>query len=153
MRLKIVRDFVADQGDSVFGRLSFPGVTLPTQELLTCERGWAQNLAGKSCVPAGFYYLEPHNGTKYSNTFALIGASVSHVRERDVARYACVLHWASAGMYLEGCISIGKRIEVGPGVAVLHGPAVDDVLAVLAGRPSDEKHYLEITEAFPISTG
>jgi hypothetical protein len=146
VRLKLERDYRVGLGDSIFGRF-----TCGDLDLLSCERSWRNNEPGKSCVPAGFYYLEPHNGTKYQGTFALIGADVSHSKEIGVARYACVLHWAKAGMYLEGCVSVGHQLIVTPGTAWLDEPAINEVLAVLAARPAGEKHYLEITEAFPIS--
>ena len=146
MRLKIERDYRVDGGQSIFGRF-----TCGDLSLLSCERSWRNNEPGKSCVPAGFYYLEPHNGTKYKGTFALIGADVSHSKEPGVARYACVFHWAKAGMYLEGCIAIGFKLIVQPTTAWLKDPAVNDILAILNARPAGEKHYLEITEAFPIS--
>ena len=146
MRLLIERDYREEASDSIFGRF-----TCGDLDLLSCERSWRNNEPGKSCVPAGFYYLEPHNGTKYQGTFALIGADVSHSKEPGVARYACVLHWAKAGLYLEGCVSIGRQLIVRPETAFLDSPAVNEVLKVLNARPGAEKHYLEITEAFPIS--
>ncbi len=103
MRVRIHREL--EIGLSLCGTLWAPGFSA-----VSLEREWKANEAGKSCVPAGFYYLEPHDGTKYKGTFALIGADVSHSKETGVQRYACVLHWAKAGMYLEGCISIGFKL-------------------------------------------
>lgn len=108
MRFTLTRDlYCEDYGQSLFGDIqgddnSFSG--------LTCERNWNNNERGESCVPDGFYYLEPHEGVKYKGTYALIGSDVSHYPEQGVARSACVIHWASQGSNLQGCVSIGSKI-------------------------------------------
>jgi hypothetical protein len=155
LRLRIHRDL--EVGYSLCGTLWAPGFSA-----VSLEREWKANQAGASCVPAGFYYLEPHDGTKYKGTYALIGAEVSHEKTLGVPRYACVAHNAETGLDLQGCFAAGKAIRITPGkpgpggkrcsdgLAVLEDPVVDKLLALL--KASHERHYLSITEAYPITT-
>ena len=110
---------------------------------MTCEREWARNVAGQSCVPTGFYVLEPHNGAKYEGTYALIGESVGHFAAPGIPRSACVLHWASIGRHLKGCIAVGERVLWSPAGGRLDGRAcIASVLDAL--NRLDGPHYLTI---------
>jgi hypothetical protein len=51
------------------------------------------------------YTLERHSGTKYKNTFALVGDGVSHLKTPGIPRYACVIHAAVYPEDLKGCLS------------------------------------------------
>ena len=138
MRLLLQR--VAELGDDLVGRLTGPGL-----DLWTMERRWGANVPFRSCVPAGFYCLEPHNGTKYQDTFALIGADVSHAKEPGVPRYACVLHWARRGSLLSGCVSASRRVALrDDGGAELVESALIELFEWL--RSDDSPHYLTIRE-------
>ncbi len=160
MRLRIHREL--EIGLSLCGTLWAPGFSA-----VSLEREWKANQAGISCVPAGFYYLEPHEGTKYKGTYALIGSEVSHEKTLGVPRYACVAHSAKTGINLQGCFAAGKALRITPGkpgpsqiaagqkpggdgLAILEDPVVDELLALL--KASHERHYLWITEAYPITT-
>jgi len=112
----------------------------------TAERVWLDNQRNISCVPAGFYVLEPHNGSRYQGTWALIGDSVSHEEEPGVARFACVLHWATRGELLAGCVSTGMRLKrrTADGAVQLADNAVPNVLARLDAE--NGPHYLTIRD-------
>lgn len=147
MRLFIQR--AAQFGYSMTGELYIAAVDAePAFNALSLERCWNGNKPGKSCVPAGFYYLEPHNGTKYKETFALIGAQVSHAKEPGVPRFACVVHQAPTGLSLEGCTSFGLHLSVQTAtpspLVTMTDYVVKTVLAKLRARPAGEKHYLTI---------
>ncbi len=148
MRVELERTWHEPAFNSCFGTITCAEVGFGA---ISLERDWQNNAAGRSCVPAGFYYLEPHNGTKYKGTFALIGADVSHIATPGIARSACVLHWADRGHRLEGCISAGSQIVADINRADLVDPKIDELIALL-NESKDPRHYLNITEAFPIST-
>ncbi len=135
------------RGPTVFGDLVVndhePGGEI--EEVFRClsaERAWNGNKRGESCVPTGFYVLEPHNGTKYRDTWALIGETVSHLPTPGIARSACVLHWASSGAGLAGCVSGGHELEVTGKAAALEGRAIGQLIELLNQR--DGPHYLTI---------
>lgn len=75
-------------------------------------------------VPPGFYLLEPHNGPKFKDTWALIGENVSHQKEEGVARAAVLLHAGNRDEDSRGCILVGlSRGELGGEPAVLQSNA------------------------------
>ncbi len=141
MRLLLTRKFGDDLGQSVFGEL-----TVGSFSAMTCEREWKDNEAGHSCVPTGFYALEPHNGTKYPNTWAIVGRYVSQSQETSIPRFACVLHWSSTGRGLQGCIAIGERVVVVPESAKLVERAPLDAILKLLNEQRTQPHYLDIRE-------
>jgi hypothetical protein len=143
LRIELTRHFDPGLTRSLFGRIEI--TKGPSFEAISVERNWHGNVAGLSCVPAGFYYLEPHNGTKYQDTWALIGAEVSHQAE-GLARSACVLHWSPSGAGLEGCISAGYRLVMTATDARLEDPAIGKLVNLLNAAPSTEKHYLNIRD-------
>jgi hypothetical protein len=110
------------------------------------EREWMGNLPNISCVPVGFYLLRRHNGTKYKNTYALVGATVSRAKEASIPRYACVGHKATTGEQLQGCFAwaygIEDRIE---GSYLIDLEVGSDFIAGLREIPGP--HYLEIRNA------
>ncbi len=137
------------------GRIWIQAGSGPNFSAMSLERSWDNNRAGRSCVPEGFYYLEPHNGTKYRDTYALIGEFVSHEQMTDVPRYACVAHNAKTGEHLQGCFAAGDEVSLEwpkrlPPIATLRGPKVDELLAIL--RSTSEKHYITIADPPGIST-
>lgn len=147
MRLILQRRLHDPASQSLFGTLNAEGTLYET-----CEREWNDNKPGRSCVPAGFYVLEPHGEegvTKYWNTFALIGETVDHFgpAQSGVIRLACVAHWAVVGRDLQGCVAIGAGIEWHVGKAALHpdGKAVGrkllDLLRLIRGP-----HYITIRD-------
>lgn len=92
------------------------------------EREWFLNRRGESCVPRGEYVLEPHNGTKYKNTYAVVGEGVGHTPEDGKARYACVFHAAVFPTQLQGCFAPAHSIGVA-GAAIESREALEKLLA------------------------
>lgn len=122
---------------SLFGVL-----TLGDSRYVSCETEWRDNQRNVSCVPNGFYALEPHNGTKYKATYALIGETVAHTRTKGFARFACVLHGATKGDQLKGCISFGTHAELSPSRAELANHRTSEIIGILDETPGP--HYLII---------
>lgn len=141
MRVELVRNYCPGIGLSLFGHIETDGF-----QAISCERHWQDNTPGESCVPAGFYYLEPHDGERYQKTYALIGERVSHQQEPGIPRYACVLHWAATGSGLQGCISAGRELRVTPGAAWLTDPSIYELVEILRAS-ADPHHYLYIRDA------
>ncbi len=106
IRLKLTRRYRDRDSEAMYGILEVPGLGVYT----SLERIWNDNVSGKSSVPNGFYTLEPHNGSKYRDTFALVGETVTH-NPPGLPRYACVIHWEDDGAELQGCLSIGTSME------------------------------------------
>ncbi len=150
MRLFLTRRWRHPETKSVFGTLHVKHGDSTSPRFITCEREWRANQPNVSCVPCGFYLLEPHDGTRYQDTFALIGSTVSHLGDgAGVTRSACVFHKASKGSQLQGCIALGDSIDMGHS-AYLNGlNAGKEWLAELRGhRDPRNPIYLSISEAF-----
>lgn len=101
--------------DRTIGELRFEGA----QICFTMEPGASDT--DHSRVPAGFYHCVEHNGTKFRDTWALIGAKVSHQIEQGVPRYAVLFHGGNLDEETKGCILPGTRIKIMNGE-----PAMDD---------------------------
>lgn len=144
MRLKIYRRLRDPRSRSIFGTLIPEG----RQRLLTCEREWKGNRPGESCVPTGFYILTPHDGTKYKNTFGLIGETVSHFQKPGIPRSACVAHWSSTGRGLQGCMAWGLEVIWGPTEAALTGKEAGKALLDQLREDSADYHLLTIVDDF-----
>ena len=136
MDLDIFRQF--QYRSSMIGWTSVNG-----QRILTLERCWANNVAGQSCVPAGFYHLVPHDGTKYKNTWALVGRTVAHLPGYGKHRSACVLHWEDDAAYLQGCISFGMKVGMIGDEFKLYESMVSFVLDALQ---NPGPHYVTIKD-------
>ncbi len=141
MRLELQRNVREPETLSIYGRLSSPedaGIGL-----MTCEREWKDNAPGVSCVPAGFYVLEPHDGAKYNNTFALIGHLVGHSPGPGIIRTACVLHKSTTGRGLQGCVAWARSLTASGLWGFEDGT---EVLQLLRDTPGP--HYLTIIDDF-----
>lgn len=141
MRFRLVRGIHDILGKSIFGELR--GID-NSFKCHTVEREWQSNRVSVSCVPEGFYVLEPHNGFRHKKTWALIGDTVSHVETSEIPRFACVFHWSSKGSGLQGCISLSRSF-----ITMIDKPtalAVDHALVEFKGllRSSPGPHYLTI---------
>ena len=90
------------------------------------ECPWMDNAPFKSCIPAGSYRLEPHDGDKYKHTLAFVSDSlgVAHWPTEGVPRYACVIHRARNASHLTGCLAPGMSIGLEHGEPVLGASAV-----------------------------
>ncbi len=83
------------------------GLSLP---LVTLELPWRSNARNISCVPAGIYELVKHASTRWPETWALEGRTVSHYKSQ-LARYACLFHPSKTVQGLQGCISLGTGLS------------------------------------------
>jgi hypothetical protein len=67
-----------------------------------------------SCVPEGSYQLVPHSGPKYRDTWALVGATVSHQPAAGKARSAILFHGGDTVEDTRGCILVGREHYYAP---------------------------------------
>ena len=120
-----------------------------TTTLFTVERPWVvtpYSEGGKpsvSCVPEGFYILEPHSSTDHGPTWALVGEHVSHFQVPGIPRNLVLFHAANFPEQLEGCIAPGISIgSIGGRVGVQHS---QDAMELLREKMSvTESHQLVI---------
>lgn len=100
-------------------------------------------------VNPGFYVMEPHGwnvteGTKYKDTWALIGKGVSHFPEPGIARSAILMHHGNLDSNTLGCILQGMAIgELLGKPALLQSDKAMDRLRELIGN---NYAWLEIEE-------
>lgn len=73
------------------------------------EKAWRNNAAFVSCIPAGFYKLEPFRSSNHGQTWAICGGTVAPL-EGDAERFACLFHVANYGAQVEGCIGLGTGV-------------------------------------------
>lgn len=88
-----------------FGMLELPDGMM----LHTLENRWLENQPFVSCVPAGEYELEPHHGSKYPDTWAAVGETVSHWAEEGKLRSVCVFHVGNWARDTQGCFLVGME--------------------------------------------
>lgn len=94
--------------NGTFGRLIVGDL-----KLWTVEKPWANNVPRESCVPEGEYTLEHHEGSKYKDTWALIGETVSHWPGEGKPRSTCVFHKGNSMHNVLGCIAPGLHLSDG----------------------------------------
>ncbi|HWG77834.1 MAG TPA: DUF5675 family protein [Steroidobacteraceae bacterium] len=91
------------------GTLAAGNLTLSTIEL-----PWRDNLAGRSCVPAGDYELLPYLSPKHGQTWRLHNPALG-VWGRTLApegvRTEIEIHCANFARELQGCIAVGLSGE------------------------------------------
>lgn len=117
MRLHLQR--FTDFGDGgMIGRVQ----VTPAWECWSMEAPWRDNERFISCIPAGLYHLERHQGGKYRDTWAIVGNGVAHWETPDCDRYTCVLHAAKFARHLKGCVSFGLSLSLEGGVPLLGSP-------------------------------
>jgi len=77
----------------------------------TVEKPWQNNAPEISCVPDGEYILMPHESHKYGNVLCLVnqGKNITHFKEADSKRFACLIHVANYEKDVLGCIGLGER--------------------------------------------
>lgn len=102
----------------VYGILKYMDI-----ELATLERPWipedengdyhSAGIPNKSCVPAGLYKLEHHQGSaKWTrDTWALVNndLGVYHWNHPDAKRTVILMHIANVLPQLQGCIALGTQ--------------------------------------------
>lgn len=76
----------------------------------TVEKPWQNNAKEISCVPNGEYTLEPHDSFKYGHVLCMVNDSgVTHFKESNSKRFACLIHVANYEKDVLGCIGLGDR--------------------------------------------
>ena len=114
------------------------------------ERAWEDNTPRVSCVPAGEYELIPHSGTKYQETWALLGRTVGVSAHPEVQRSTILLHAANYHYQLSGCLAPGYQAHmlawgIPPTVGVFQSrPAMDEIKKVLGIGTTG--HWLHIID-------
>lgn len=94
-----------EYGESAtFGKLHLPDGSV----LETLEPPWLDNEPFVSCVPDGTYQLVHHDSSKYPDTWALTGETVSHFESPGFARYTCVFHAGNFPRETVGCILVAE---------------------------------------------
>lgn len=101
----ILRRFRSDD-IGTFGTMELDG-----HVFFTVEKPWKDNAPFKSCVAEGEYSLVPHKSDKYGNVLALVSEElgVTHYKEPNSIRYACLIHTANYPKDVEGCIGLGDN--------------------------------------------
>ena len=89
-----------------FGKLAVGDKTF-----YTVEKPWQNNAPEISCVPDGNYTLTPHNSKKYGNVLCMINEDigVTHFKEPNSKRFACLIHVANYEKDVLGCIGLGEK--------------------------------------------
>jgi len=107
--MKITLQRFAYLDDGTFGRLS-----IEDKIFYTVECPWKNNQTFVSCIPEGQYELESHDSSKYGEVYALINSSlgVTHYKEPDSTRYACLIHAANWPKDVQGCIGPGMSFAI-----------------------------------------
>lgn len=121
----------------VFGELIVNDI-----KLFTVEQPWRNNKPYKSCIPAGEYQLVPHDSKKYGETWAMVNhdLSVSHYKEANIKRFACLFHKANYAKQLQGCIAPGKSLgSVSAEWAVVQSGDAFKILLAALPRGGDHK--------------
>ena len=106
--MQLVASLMFDDFNGKYSLLEADGLSL-----WLMEREWNGNRRNISCVPRGEYQLVRHHGTKYPNTWALVGSTVAGGVSPAVgkSRNACVLHKARFPSDLEGCLCVSKSVS------------------------------------------
>lgn len=100
MTLTLHRIYLGDAG--TLGVLEIAG-----QRFWTLEDR-AGDFGKGCCVPEGVYTLEPHSGTRFKDTWALVGPGVAHWPTPEAGdREAVLLHVGNTLADTEGCILVG----------------------------------------------
>lgn len=134
----ILRRFRSDDVGT-FGTLELNG-----HLFFTVEKPWKDNKPFESCVPEGEYSLVPHNSNKYGDVLALVGETVSHYKDPDFKRYACLIHTANYPKDVEGCIGLGDNYNANQSMVANSRQSIIDFYNIVS---PDEAHELKIENA------
>ncbi len=120
-------------------------VVLNGTSLHGLEQPWRENLPFKSCIPSGEYLLEPHNSSRFGQTWAFVGGSVSHYHTEHCLRYACLIDVANYAREVKGCLAIGLERSKGPRGEPKVYPSKRALELLRTLMPPDEIHRATIT--------
>lgn len=89
---------------------TFGVLTFADKSLYTVEKPWQNNTPEISCVPSGEYVLEPHESGKYGQVLCLVNnKGVTHFKQPESKRFACLIHIANYERDVTGCIGLGDQ--------------------------------------------
>ena len=89
---------------------TFGKLIVDDKTFYTVEKPWQNNAPEISCIPAGEYTLAPHNSLKYGNVLCMVNEEmgVTHFKEPNSKRFACLIHVANYEKDVLGCIGLGS---------------------------------------------
>jgi hypothetical protein len=125
-----------DIGVCTLGKISLDGEFFA----YVLENPWLDNKRMVSCIPAGYYRLEPHVSPKYGNCYALFGKNVGI---DDEERTHILIHSGNIEKHTHGCLLLGSSVGCLDGqVAVLNSRnTVKRLMKVLDGYSHDLRIY------------
>jgi len=90
---------------------TFGVLTFGDKKFYTVEKPWVNNTPEISCIPSGDYILEPHESHKYGNVLCMVNneKKVTHFKNTDSKRFACLIHAANYERDVIGCIGLGEK--------------------------------------------
>jgi len=90
---------------------TFGVMTVDDKKFYTVEKPWQNNTPEISCVPDGNYTLTPHSSAKYGSVLCLVDKlkGITHFKEPDSKRFACLIHVANYEKDVLGCIGLGEK--------------------------------------------
>jgi hypothetical protein len=113
------------------------------ERVLTIERPWKLNEPFVSCIPTGFYIMEPITSDAHGDTWALVGKTVAQQKTPNIERWACRPHIANTMNEVVGCQGVGMEMGTLEGaVAVLKSGEAMGLMRQTLGR---RRHYVTIT--------
>ena len=104
--MNIILNRFRSTSEGTFGVLTVAG-----EKFYSVEKPWENNIPEISCVPSGEYSLIPHDSNKYGMVLCLVNKEkkVTHFKESDSKRYACLIHVANYERDVIGCIGLGDK--------------------------------------------
>jgi len=90
---------------------AFGVLTFDDKEYFTVEKPWVNNTSEISCIPSGTYTLAPHESHKYGQVLCMVNdeTGITHFKNVDSKRFACLIHTANYERDVIGCIGLGDK--------------------------------------------
>jgi len=125
---------------------SFGTLEIDDHVFFTVEKPWKNNEPFKSCVGEGKYSLIPHKSNKYGNVLCMVSEElgVTHHKEPDSIRYACLIHTANYPHDVEGCIGLGDNYNQAANMVTNSRQSIIDFYDIVSPH---EIHELTIENA------